>query len=477
MDKIQTKAQQFLNKLKPKLREATINLRAKLDEMLRRTPGNHIIKEDSNMRRRRHAMLGNLFAKKTPPCSAINDLIEKGDKTFLQKPDVVQYMPEVGVAKESQPNKENCANCGSLKHKDLPCNNCGDKPKNNTPSQCSQQPQYLEFVHGQQVPYSPTPNNRDQSGSPRTVFDRLGQRYHAYNNGNLRILPPSSEQIDVDVAAQPPSQYYNRLENILNKNQQFIDQSNPGNDPDHLIPEIGDFAVDTIDFIKDLADDNSARQNLGQTNYGHIATYDSDAFDTMGSVKGLVQNVNRRVRQDSGANKKSYEIIPLLQDTKDGSVLVKIAPAKRAAHLAHARQRQYAKNGNDAGIVDGTIEFVEDEKNEVETYRKNDEKHLSDVSNKGDYEVITIDQDEVDRKNLSKDDLELLRYIYGMDENYKRTDGGVGGKEVIKEDSLAKVDEPKSIEFNSKTVDTTDINNTGVHGDTHSPPYEIVSTL
>lgn len=186
-------------------------------------------------------------------------------------------------------------------------------------------PMYVEFVQGgQPVPYQLGSSQQDQqqTNQPRYVFDRLGHRY-IESDGRLRLIvepqPAQPEerlekqqQPDPFVgsgSSQPSDEDLRILSDILKRNQGVIQASNI--EGGHLIERPTELAQDVYQFMHGLNGQDAAQPQI----------YDYRLEQQQQPQWSAVDEP-----QPDASEKRSYHVVPLLQDRRDGSVLVRLEP-------------------------------------------------------------------------------------------------------------------------------------------------------
>lgn len=230
------KAANFLKMLKPKFRKAKNTMKNKFDELFGKTISINDIDDDvHNMNKRR--VEPELFRA----------------EHFMHKRNVEQGH---FTAEDFEGNRErvrkHCPNrCV------YPCPLCGGGTVMAPPPLQPIQPQYFEFVNGEASAFSPIVGRAavPAAPSPRYIFDRFGHRY-LENEGSLKLLAPSRSDDGPVIGSSYDGGYrpvnFNQLENILDHNSEFIDETNQG-DPEHLIQDPIQLVMDTMSFISDIA--------------------------------------------------------------------------------------------------------------------------------------------------------------------------------------------------------------------------------
>lgn len=271
-------------------------------------------------------------------CPTIESLKRSG--RLSQNPDVLQFMPEVqakavdGVDSDGGEDvtrtRKHCHECGAMVNEE-PCVRCHSQGgKSYHPSQS----QYYEYVDGQPVSYVPGVSHHhiamehadDQAYVAATpqhyVYDRYGHRY-VESNGNLRLVTPDVSQhvVDEDVGA-PNMAALNR---ILAHNQKFIADTN-NHEPGRMTGQTVDNLRDSIDFIHEI---------LHNPNPIRPTTHSDDDEDDVGAMHEY------RLKKD--VNRQMYQVVPMMTDDKDGSLIVKIYPTQK-------RQQRENKKSDDDGL-------------------------------------------------------------------------------------------------------------------------------
>lgn len=365
----QKNAKKFMKKIGPKFKAATSNLKARLEELLTKGQSNDILKNHI------------INKRGTEPTYAADDIAKNSDI----------FMEDVHERRRKHISS-------------------GSTAQPNAPHQLPQtgQSQYYELVDGKSVSYVPDGRSLEEDvayGAPRYVFDRFGHRY-SEQNGKLKLIGPNRfENSD----APPPllgSGYhgpspiepynFNVLENILNNNQEVIDSTN-SDDPNHMIEHPIDLTLDTLEFIKELSNKNSGKK-YANSNMDYSTSYDeSRDFKNYYESVGESQHPIGKSRPQ-----RSFDIIPLVKDKQDGSVLVKIAPSRLKEKNNKKYSGPYLPKGKYNLSVRPTI---------ISTSKINKPNNHDGVKT---YEVITLENDSpvFNGKNSSDEDFEILRYVY-----------------------------------------------------------------
>lgn len=321
MSEFQKKAQKFMKNIGPKFKAATTNLRTKFEELLTKAHKNDILKNHI------------INKRSTEPTLRFYDT----DIQSIKKTDnLVNAVHAIDMSDTKERKRKHCPTC---KTETYPCPTCPKKPIESKLPQSSQS-QYYEVVDGNKVAYTPDGRSLEEDipVAPRYVFDRFGHRY-CENNGKLKLVGPHNSEIEETapllgtgyhgpspIGPSPPN--FNVLQNILHNNQEIIDSTN-GDNPSQLIEHPVNLALDTLEFIKEIANKNSGKEYPSNMDYSmtygdseksaYGPMYDYESVGGLAAVHQQPPNIGQRIQ-------RSFDIIPLLQDTDDGSVLVKIKP-------------------------------------------------------------------------------------------------------------------------------------------------------
>lgn len=229
--------------------------------------------------------------------------------------------------------------------------------------QQQQQPQQRQQQHEQQVDtIANEPSVQQQQSSPhfqsqtapvagrlprptqpRIVYDRLGHRYieqdgryHLILDGqpsSVERQSPQQEDGDDDGGAvvgaaqnTDENSEYVILEDIINRNRPIIHASNI--EGGHTIPEPIQLVRDTFGFLHELADSQNTQSKNYDYRVGQPQQQDQQQFVDFDPQH---QQQQPPIIFPSSPAKRSFAIVPLLQDKRDGSVVVRIAPRKSIA--------------------------------------------------------------------------------------------------------------------------------------------------
>lgn len=222
-----------------------------------------------------------------PSCPVIQDLKENSEfRSRIAQPDVLQYMPEVGVNVDDETRPTRCPLChGAVS--DSVCLACAR-------AQQPAQPQYFRYVNGTPEPFVPGMGQSAQKRSAQSnffVYDRFGHKYEE-NNGNLRLLAPEFGE-DPQIG-QPNIEAFSR---IMNDNAEVMHDVNPFPGSDRMISPVTDIAADGLDFIHDMA--------------RREAVYPQDEASSP-----LKRPYSR---------KSHYQIIPIRHENRKGSLISKLS--------------------------------------------------------------------------------------------------------------------------------------------------------
>lgn len=263
-------------------------------------------------------------------CPTIESL--KGSQTMRQRPEALQFMPEIEQQPSNARTRKHCQECGSVSNEAI-CRACNSE-KNYHPAQS----RYYEYIEGQPISYIPglqqqqeqpqVGQQKHQSDNDRAVpqaryiYDRYGHRYMESKNGNLKLMPtvqlqtePAQSQSDALVGA-PNMAALNR---ILAHNQEFIHATN-SNEPGQLIDRPIVVVRDGIRFIQDiLHNPNPLRADPNGRSDGN----DDD------SDESIVGSTAHDLRWKKDVNKDMFRIVPVMANDNDGSLLVKIYPKQK----------------------------------------------------------------------------------------------------------------------------------------------------
>lgn len=263
--------------------------------------------------------------------------------------------------------------------KDTYCNECGSKLTDSVCKQCgSHQPQYVEFIQGKPVSFYPGAKRpQTTTEAPRYIFDRYGHKY-LENNGNLRLIAPQQYQ-EAIVGDQPN---FAGLADILNRNQEVIQQLNPGIAPGRMIQEPVDFATGAIDLVRDLA-----RREIKRS--------DKEKSERSSTVEEKNEKESER-----HAPRSMYQVVPMHYEGQDGKLVVKVYSSKEDKINPETQKFRY-----DEGITadtDSAKEYDSTNKSKPKIYKFN--------KNEKEFEILSFE----DYKNNSNDDIrQVLEHLHG----------------------------------------------------------------
>lgn len=352
------------------------------------------------------------------PCSSMQNLKKQSEyRQDLQRPEVLQFMPE--LQNENERTRKHCNLCGVAMTGDNVCKDCGTK--NYHPSQ----PQFFEFVQGEPVSYQPASsqqsaengqgngNSEAMTQMPRYVYDRFGHKY-SENNGKLRLITPTEYKQSDDATVGQPN--YAGLARIIDNNQEVVQQLNAFG-PDRMTAEPLDLTLDAIDFIRDLARRQANYSKKFQNTQSSNSEFGQENSQFVSELENLEQE-NSNIYNNGQFNK--YRIVPIMQDGKDGSLLIKISPTKsKAAPTNHLDSITKSKTKSVKSKLFKTKSSQKSNKIEVEVKdeKKNVQKPKFHKISKDEYEILTVQTDPMAEVSSSEDVNTLLDYLYN--ENMK----------------------------------------------------------
>lgn len=283
------------------------------------------------------------------------------------------------------------------------------------------------------------------SGSqPGFVFDRLGHRYIEHD-GRYHLVVEDQQQKterqlqqhneDAVVFSAPPAYFpqtsenqpqgradntnddseYVILEDIINRNQPIIHASNI--EGGHTIPEPIQLVRDTFGFLHELADSHNTKSK----NYDYQIAQQRSSVVTAPEQQQQQQQQLYQQPQQPSPSKRSFAIVPLLQDQRDGSVVVRIAPHKSGASSAAgstfaAKGKQTTDKRLKSKIAASTIEksAVKNGRNNNGSKRKPESNAIPFDENEhanGRYDIV-IGGDGTQQMEASDEDMEWMRLVY-----------------------------------------------------------------
>lgn len=358
------------------------------------------------------------------PCSSMQNLKKQSEyRQDLQRPEVLQFMPE--LQSDNERTRKHCNLCGVAMNDNV-CKDCGTK--NYHPSQ----PQFFEFVQGEPVSYQPassqqslkegqgTANSEPMTQAQRYVFDRFGHKY-SESNGKLRLIAPAEyKQSDEATVGQPN---YAGLARIMDNNQEVIHQMNAFG-PDRMTPEPLDLTLDAIDFIRDLArrqaDYSQKMRNTQSANSESMQENQDIMTPEFESELENLEQENINIYKNAQTN--MYQIIPIMQDGKDGSLIIKISPTKsKLAPTNRSNSITKTKTKSTKNKLFKTKSSQKSNKIEVEVKDEKNELKKPNIHkiSKDDYEILSVQTDPTAAVSSAEDVNTLLDYLYN--ENMKET--------------------------------------------------------
>lgn len=278
-------------------------------------------------------------------CPVIQELKDNSEfRSRIAQPDVLQYMPEVGVTVNGAEYQKRCPQCGNHLAESM-CRTCVKMAE-------AAQPQYFRYVDGVPVPFVPgtTQSSKRSAQADFFVYDRFGHKYEE-NNGNLRLIAP---EFAVDPQTAQPN--IEAFAEIINANREVMDDVNHFHG-DRMVPQPTDLASDVIDFVHDLA-----RRD----------------------VKYPQENANVPAPEQPtkpNNSKSHYQIIPIHHENRTGSLISRIYSNNgKVEHSANDRQA----NGHHESNHKWTVADYKDETRKPISLQKINQ-------NNKEYEVLTID--------------------------------------------------------------------------------------
>lgn len=363
-------------------------------------------------------------------CPTIESLKKSGKMS--QNPDVLQYLPEVQHSgADVARSRKHCDECEKMLNMN-PCRLCNGASKSYHPAQS----QYYEYVEGQPVSYIPGieqhhvpmehARGQEHVADPqiRYVYDRYGHKY-LESNGNLRLVTPRGQHYMEENLARDPYvgvPNLSALNRILHHNREFIDLNN---NHGRMIDEPVVVIRDGLKFIRDMMHKpNPVRESPS------LAEIESD--EDVGHA--------REFRPKKDVNKQMYQVVPIMTDDKDGSLLVKIYPAQKRAQRENRMPINTESGRRDdkenelvvenkqlktAPVIasnangDGDVPQLQTKPDETKPMRNHVSAQTAASSkndNKKKYEILTIDGKFESPEDLNEEVDNILRFIYDANE-------------------------------------------------------------
>lgn len=335
--------------------------------------------------------------------------------------------------------RKQCPTCGSLRH--VQCNGRPQPHQSQRPLSAASRPIYVEYVQGEPVPYAAQSNAHQLSAQEpqqpqeathhnqqRYVFDQMGHRY-VEHNGKLRLVEPQPiviNEAEHDVGSaqyQPPTQYTDVLEDILDHNQAIIKGINLKDG--HMVTDPVDLTVDTLNFLHEFTDhQRSSNPQEAPATLPSPSAYQTRPPPPVPQYNDQQQQYHQQQPQQQPPppypgqlSKRSFAITPLLQDQQDGSVLVKISPRKHKKYLPatsgehkKATYRVFKSSNGSSGAAKNR-RLQKSERIEAKTKFARPAKNTdADQS----FEIVNVDANgrPTNAVAASEEDLAVLRYIY-----------------------------------------------------------------
>lgn len=274
-----------------------------------------------------------------PCCPVIQDLKQNSEfSARIAHPEVLQYMPEVGVNADDAANQNRCPQCGNQLSKSMckTCLTCMQEPV---------QPQYFRYVDGSPVPFVPGTAQSPSKRSPQAnyyVYDRFGHKYEE-NNGNLRLIAP--EYYADPETAQPNIEAFAE---IMNANAEVMHDVNPFPDG-KLSGPTDEFARDALDFVHDL----SRREAKHQQEYA--------------------SELNTEQPKVPSNRMSHYQIIPIRHENRNGSLIAKL----------HSKAERNENEFREPSMKSATTDQKDESRKSFTLQKIN--------RNNNDFEILTID--------------------------------------------------------------------------------------
>lgn len=269
-----------------------------------------------------------------PCCPVIQDLKQNSEfSSRIAHPDVLQYMPEVGVNANDAANQNCCPQCGNQLSESMckTCLTCMQEPA---------QPQYFRYVDGAPVSFVPGNAQSPSKRSPQAdfyVYDRFGHKYEE-NNGNLRLITP--EYYADPETAQPNIEVF---ADIIHANAEVMHDVNPFPDGKMSGP-LSDFASDALDFVHDL----SRREAKHQQEY---------ATELKTEPPKVPENTMSH-----------YQIIPIRHESRNGSLIAKLQSKgdRNKNELRESIKKPVSTDKKDASGKSFTLQKINQNNNDFE---------------------------------------------------------------------------------------------------------------
>lgn len=396
-------------------------------------------------------------------CPTVASLKLSGNSDLLDRPEVLQYLPEVGDSEPIERTRKDCQSCGHKGTTHYPCPKCGYiHPAYGYPDHA----QFYEVMDGMPVAYTPgqLARSEDQVQKIRPIYDRLGHQYvENPETGNLRLMAPKSANYDYDVPQNP----YNELHHILENYQEYLHDVNSHSSGTGLTDSPVNIVLDAIKFMSDATLHGNGKTSSDYARSANDNEYEIDdlnAFEMNGKFQPSPDMMySPSEKSSSGPVKRSFKFTPISQDETDGSVLVRISPTKATQEKLKQigilpSPNSYKRSYYDDGDVQ---QMVKKERKVVPA--KSGARPFKKMSRNGkQYEILTLNDDfamydensaelmDVDDVNYDEDNAELLKYIYRAQQatnGPRRTDKLRSSSANLNDDNFTIEDYDSSVQF------------------------------
>lgn len=359
-------------------------------------------------------------------CPTVASLKLSGNTDLLDRPEVLQYLPEVGDSEPVERTRKDCQACGHKGTTHYPCPKCGYiHPAYGYPDQA----QYHELMDGMPVAYTPgqLARSEGQVEKMRPIYDRLGHQYvENPETGNLRLITPKSANYDYDIPQNP----YNELHHILDNYQEYLHDVNSHSSGTGLTDSPVNIVLDAIKFMSDATLHHNGKASSDHARSAGDDAYEIDdlnAFTMNGKFQptpDMMYSSSDKSSSSSGPVKRSFKFTPISQDETDGSVLVRISPTKATQEKLKQFGIMPSPTSYKRAYHDDDVQqIVKKERKTVPS--KSGGRPTKKISRNGkQYEILTLNDDfsmfdedsaeflDVDDINYDEDNAELLKYIY-----------------------------------------------------------------
>lgn len=323
------------------------------------------------------------------PCGTIENLKQLSKtRVELQSPETLQYMPELANDNEEY---HHCHKCGS-QLSDSVCRSCGEN-----------HPQYVQDTKVMNE-NSEKLSTTDVTTMPRYVIDRYGRKY---SNNNIRRSAPEYQET---YGGNEPN--YAGLRDILNQNKEIIEDLNPFDDPDRLIPQPIDVVRKGIDLIRDMAR-RSTEYHLkmkemksdNKKKYYYDEKMKKSNTNTPNEDKWQQKSENKIKSMVEQTPKTIYQVLPMNVNEHEGKLLVRVFSAKDPM-----KQPDGTKSQMENGLKSGKMESANETNRNMMNKTKPKPKSQKISKNSKDFEVFTFDES---APNTSDEEIQqILNHFY-----------------------------------------------------------------